>query len=71
MKLKIYRTLVMLIICLLAINVHAEEIVGISDPFPFGDVYAVPLSGYAFVLAAGLIGIYLFWRSFKKRNAAA
>lgn len=61
----------MLIICLLAINVHAEEIIGVSDPFVFGSVYASPLSDYAPIIGAALISFYMFWRYYKSRKATA
>ncbi|MCF8227626.1 MAG: hypothetical protein K9G58_05865 [Bacteroidales bacterium] len=71
MKFKIYKTLVMLIIFLLAVNVNAEEIIGISDPFLFGSAYAAPLSDYALYIGAVLIGGFLLWRYFKSRKSTA
>lgn len=60
----------MLVIVLSAMNVRSEVIIGISDPFQFGSPTPaqVPISPVAFLIAAGLIGLYSFWRYYNSKR---
>ena len=59
MKNKICKICFMLIILISALSLRGEVIVGVSDPFQFGSVGVnIPLSYLAFLVSAGLIGLY-------------
>jgi len=73
MKRKIYALVFMLSLVLPAFNLHGEEITGTSHSFEFGApiIYTlVPLSPLALGIAAGLIGIFIYWRYFGTRKPA-
>jgi len=72
MKNKIYKVCFMLVIVLSAMNVRGEVIIGVSDPFQFGDTpVTIPLSPLALVIPILMIGLFTYWRYFHiKRNEA-
>jgi hypothetical protein len=71
MKNKIAKICFMLVLVLSAVNAHSEVITGISEPFQFGSPPpSVPLSFLAFAVAAGLIGLYSYFRHFRSRKEA-
>jgi hypothetical protein len=72
MKNKIYTICPMLIILLSAMNARSEVIIGVSDPFQFGDTaVTIPLSPLALVIPILMIGLFTYWRYFHvKRNEA-
>lgn len=72
MKNKIFKICSVLIILLSAMNARSEVIVGISDPFQFGDdSVTIPLSPLALIIPILMIGLFTYWRYFHiKRNEA-
>lgn len=69
MKNNIYKILFILITFLSAFKVQGEIVIGISDPFQFGTPIqppsGVPLGPLAYIISAGLVGLYTFWRNYK------
>jgi len=70
MKNKICKICFILVIFISALSLQGEVIVGVSDPFQFGSVGVnIPLSYLAFLVSAGLIGLYTVIRHKRfKRN---
>ncbi|MFO7615324.1 MAG: hypothetical protein R6W71_11875 [Bacteroidales bacterium] len=67
----IFKTCLLLVILMSALSLRGEVIVGVSDPFQFGSVGVdIPLSYLAFLVSAGLIGLYTAIRHkrFKKNG---
>ena len=70
MKNTIFKTCLLLVILMSALSLRGEVIVGVSDPFQFGSIGVnIPLSYLAFLVSAGLIGLYTAIRHKRfKRN---
>jgi hypothetical protein len=71
MKNAFFKNLVLLAIIMSAMNLQAETITGISEPFPFGGTEppaVVPVSPMALALGVLLIGILIFWRYYLSRK---
>jgi hypothetical protein len=72
MKSQIYKICSVLIILLSALNARSEVIVGISDPFQFGDTsVTIPLSPLALIIPALMIGLFTYWRYFNSKRKEA
>jgi len=71
MKFKIYTLLITLAMLLPAVTLRSEVITGISDPFTFGSPPPVPLSPWALVFAALLIGFFVYRQYLGKKKKTA
>jgi len=71
MKFKIYTLLITLAMLLPAVTLRSEVITGTSELFTFGSPPPVPLSPWALVLAALLIGFFVYRQYLGKRKQTA